>query len=597
MATQIKITFYKWKYENYYETYKSEFIDFINVDNNYLGDACFEFNEYQKITIELISDNINDYLEVESYDGEGLTRVNIGENHTISPGGDNDLGLVPGNYQLNVFIDKVEYKGMFKVNPSNMQNIELISMKNFMEKVCEGITYNLYLERNGYTKNDLDSMYFNLETYKVLKSSYSQIINSLNNILKNPIETINSEYSISQYSKKVDSKSLRWKDKMNGRQGLKSEFFNEKRIKSVTDNYENRIIKNIILELCSLSKHLKNQYEIYHKSIKVKVDDLIFRVSIMNHELKKINFLGNVSRRKGELKRDIAVLTNELYKFKDKIKKVENEINDLNRINNNFKRYLDNVLFKNLCINNTNVKVTTNFIKRCDYNNLYNIYLDIFKRNTNKKLRQTLTTKRTSVLYEFYIFIIVKNIFEEIGFKWVSGWLKSQVDRYTCDLESGEAIILKKGNYKLEIIYDRFINRVRDIKDRNISEVVSNRERRRPDILMNFYENNIFIKSSVIEVKYRKKGNIYNRNIETDVMNQLIAYREFDYYDANSKNNKVSKQRVVEKIIAVFPSNDIKDYYIDETYSFQFVPIKPLENSVTPLGYEILYKQLEEFVN
>ncbi|NGT59376.1 hypothetical protein G6Y98_06490 [Clostridium perfringens] len=597
MVTQIKINFYKWKYENYYEIYKSEFIDFISIDSNYLGDICFEFNEYQRITIEIVSDNINNYLEIESYDGEGLTRVNIGEKHIISPGGDNDLGLVPGNYQFNVFINNTGYKGMFRVNPSNLQNIELINMKSFMEKVCEGITYNLYLESQGYTKKDFDNVYFNLEKYKVLKSSYSQIINSLNNILKNPIETINSEYIISEYSKKVDSKSLRWKDKMNGRKCLKSEFFNEKRIKSVTDNYENKIIKYILLELCSLSKEIKDQYEIYYESIKVKVDDLTSRLGTMDDELKKINFLGNVSRRKGELKRDIVILTNELNKFKEKIEKVENEINDLNRINNNLRRFLDNILFNKLFINNTKIKVTTNFIKRYDYNNIYNIYLDIFKRNNNEKFRQTLTTKKTSLLYELYIFIIVKNIFEELGFEWISGWLKSKLDRYTCDLESGEAIILKKDNYKLEIIYDRFINRVRDIKGRNISEVVSNRERRRPDILINFYENNIFIKSLVIEVKYRKKGNIYNKNIETDVMNQLIAYREFDYYDASSKNNKVSKQRVVEKIIAIFPSNDIKDYYVDETYYFQFIPIKPLEKSVTPLGYEILYKQLEEFVN
>ena len=108
----------------------------------------------------------------------------------------------------------------------------------------------------------------------------------------------------------------------------------------------------------------------------------------MDDELKEINFLGNVSRRKGEMKRDIVILTNELNKFKEKIEKVSNnEINDLNRINNNLRRFLDNILFNKLFINNTKIKVTTNFIKRYDYNNIYNIYLDIFKRNNNEKFR------------------------------------------------------------------------------------------------------------------------------------------------------------------------------------------------------------------
>lgn len=191
----------------------------------------------------------------------------------------------------------------------------------------------------------------------------------------------------------------------------------------------------------------------------------------------------------------------------------------------------------------------------------------------------------------------MKNIFEEIGFKWISGWLKSQNDMYTCDLESGESIVLEKEVYRLEIIYDRFINRVRDVSHKNISEVVSNRERRRPDILMNLYVDNKFVKSAVIEVKYRKKGYIYNENVETDVMNQLIAYRELDYYDANSKNNKVSMQRVVEKIIAVFPSEKENEYYIDETYYFQFIPINPLSDSIRPLGYKYLYNQLNEFIS
>lgn len=55
-------------------------------------------------------------------------------------------------------------------------------------------------------------------------------------------------------------------------------------------------------------------------------------------------------------------------------------------------------------------------------------------------------------------------------------------------------------------------------------------------------------------------------------------------------------QRVVEKIIVVYPSDKEEDYYIDETYYFQFIPIKPRSGEIKPLGYKYLYEQLEEFV-
>lgn len=597
IQTKIKVNFHKWIRDDIYLKYDYKYADFSKMNGSYLGDTCFEFNEYQKITIELLSDNPEDYLKIESYEKEEMAKLNVGDEHILSPGGDSDIGLVPGNYQFKLCTNGITYHGVYNVIPCNINNTELTNMKDFMEKVCEGITYNLYLERNGYEKSDVNITILNLEAYKFLKNNYKQIINSLNCILKEPIINVESEYKLSKYSKRIDNKSLRWKCKQNGKQDLKSELFKEKRIIITNDNHENKIIKKIIERLWILANIFAHQYEIYLQNINLKAKELTNRIKEMKEELDSIKFLGNVKRRKGELKRDIDGRNSDLKNYQEKIKKVKKEIHDISLINTSFRRYLYDTWFDNISIKNIKFNVTTKLVKRYDYNYLYNIYLNIFKGQSNKKFKQTLSTKKTSLLYELYIFVITKNIFEEIGFKWTSGWLKSQKDIYTCDLESGESIILEQGIYRLEIIYDRFINRVRDVRGKNISEVVSNSERRRPDILINLYVDNKFIKSAVIEVKYRKKGYIYNKNVETDVMNQLIAYREFDYYDSNSKNNKVSIQRVVEKIITVFPSDKENDYYIDETYYFQFIPIKPLSDDIRPLGYKYLYNQLNEFVS
>lgn len=598
ILTKIKVNYYKWIRNNIYEKIYEKYVEFLNINSNYLGDACFEFDEYQRISIELISNSNEDYIEIESYDKEEMLRIDISQNEEIiSPGGDSDVGLVPGNYQLKLYSNGQLYTGMYKVNPCNINNEELTNMKSFMEQICEGITYNLYLERNGYEKNELNVMTLNLDSYKYLKNNYRNIVNSINSILKNPIEEVKSEYRLSKFSKKVDNKSLRWSYCHKDRQNLGDKYFKEKRILVTYNNYENIAIKFIIEKLYRLSNGFEHQYEVYWSNIKKKIFIIQEKIFAMQSELESIRFWGNVKRRKSELNKDISGLNLELKKYNEKIKKIEKEINDISLISKNLMRYIDSTWFGEILTKNIRLRTTTKLLKRHDYNCLYKIYVDIFKGNNKNKFKQTLSIKKTSLLYELYIFIIVKQVFEDMGFEWVRGWLKSQNDIYTCDLESGEIIILKKGIYEVEIIYDKFINRVRDVKGKNICEVVSNRERRRPDILINLYINHKFVKSTVVEVKYRKKAYIYNCNVETDVMNQLIAYRELDYYDANAKNNKVSLQRVVEKIIVVFPSNKQSDYYIDETYYFQFIPIKPQYKEEKPLGYKYLYTQLNEFVN
>lgn len=596
IQAKIKVSFYKWISDKTYIKSYEKYADFSRRNGNYLGDVCFEFNEYEKITIQLISDNPDDYMEIESYEKEEMLRLKVRDEQILSPGGDSDIGLVPGNYQFKLYINGILYYGMYNVTPCNIRNEELSNMKEFMEKVCEGITYNLYLERNGYAKSDLDITSLNLEAYKFLKNRYNQIINCLNRIVKQPITDINSEYKFSKYSKRTDNKSLRWKCKHNNQQGLKSELFKEKRIIVINDNLENKIIKLIVENLYVLSNSFEHQYEIYWENINYKIKQLNNKINKMEDELESIKLLGNVQRRKCELKKDIVWHKSELESYEQKSKKIKKEIYDIGLINISFRRYLYDTWFNSISIKNIKFKSTKKLLKRYDYNYLYRIYLEIFKGRSNEKFKQTLSIKKTSLLYELYIFIIIKNIFEEIGFKWTCGWLKSQNDIYTCDLESGDSITLEKGVYRIEIIYNKIINRVRDIKGKNVSEVVSNRERRRPDILINLYIENNFVKSCVVEVKYRKKGYIYNEKVETDVMNQLISYRELDYYNANSKNNKVSMQRVVEKIIVIFPSHKENDYYIDETYYFRFIPINPLRDEIKPLGYSYLYNQLKEFV-
>ena len=74
IQAKIKVSFYKWISDKTYIKSYEKYADFSRRNGNYLGDVCFEFNEYEKITIQLISDNPDDYMEINRKKSSRLIR-------------------------------------------------------------------------------------------------------------------------------------------------------------------------------------------------------------------------------------------------------------------------------------------------------------------------------------------------------------------------------------------------------------------------------------------------------------------------------------------------------------------------------------------
>ena len=128
----------------------------IEISNN-LPNRLFYFYEYQKVKLKFVSDNKNDYIELESYNNKefdfykndyGTIRLTPEDEVEISSGGDNEDMLVPGEYYIKVFKDGKTYESMYEVIPSNSDSSSVEYMRNYLEETLNGLSYNIYKERS-----------------------------------------------------------------------------------------------------------------------------------------------------------------------------------------------------------------------------------------------------------------------------------------------------------------------------------------------------------------------------------------------------------------------------------------------------------------
>lgn len=593
MDTQIKIILRKYKFgTNYYDDItilNSQFNE--NID---LGEKLFSFKEYDKVDLLFSSNNKEIYIKVESFTSETLSIIESDEILSLSPGGDRDEMLVPGSYEISIVHKNIEIKGLYLIEPNSINYQSLLKMRETIDNICKGLSLNLYYERSGieYIPNNMSGL--DVLAFSYLETNYKEILSAISSISNNPIEDVVKTYSLVENSRRADNKSIRWKNKHCNASNVRTPF-KEKTIVLSLNNYENRLIKLITERLFYSISRIEEKIFSHIYFLIEKHDDIISKVNVLNNERNKLEGLYNVRRRINEVKRDIDILNIDIESYKSKIDKLKISLSNIKTCKNNIAAFLNKDWVREVA-SARKIKPTQKFLKRIDYSFLYKIYLEILEKSNLNTSSKTFPSKKTSLLYEMYSVIMVKNIFEEFGFEWIDGWIKSVSDSLTFngELSSGEEIILTKGEYKIKISYDKLLRRTSELRKTSESGIVaSNSERRKPDILISLYKKNKFIKSMIIEVKYRKASYLYNNNGETDVIHQLKEYRNLDYFDGI--NRRVSDIRPIQKVIVVYPGNK-ESRYIEDIYGFSFLTLLPNDDH-NPIGYSLLKEEVEDFMH
>lgn len=590
----------------------------LNTKNKFLGNELFSFSEYDRVKIEFLSDNSEDKLEIESYCGiyesytykdEFIKELKPGESTLISPGGDMEDMLVPGSYEIKIKRGNIYYFGMYTINPSTATWNSLVNMREYVEETVKGLSYNIYMERKGksdFSYNMNDTL---MEKYRYLNEIKNIFISSLDLISKDPITSIEKVYKYCHKSKRPTNKSQRWITKKGYKYNENihtPDTFYEKRSIMSEDTLENRILKYMLEEIHTILVNLSDECISVDKEIKKKIDEINIRIDETYNRRKGATSTRNISQRViDSISSDLSGLKKSLVPQYDRLNQIQGYISNINRIKSNLNFYLRESWISELD-NSGNCIPTTKLIKNKYYNEVYRIYECLKGSNIEGNEQKSFPYKKTSKLYEIYNFLLVKDILEEIGFKWTLGWLKDKSDilSFDGDLNSNDYIVLEYKNYKVKVIYDKLVIRSKEltIKESEESQISAKQYLRntKPDILIEFYEYDKFLEAIIIEVKYRKLNYIHNDTENTEVDEQLENYRDLEYYDGKLK--KVGRNPPIVKVIAMYPQQRHARKIVHSIYSnIVFLPImtseneKNIHNGYAELRNEI-FETIEEYI-
>lgn len=577
--------------------------------NNNLPNRLFYFYEYQKVKLKFVSDNKNDYIELESYNNKefdfykndyGTIRLTPEDEVEISSGGDNEDMLVPGEYYIKVFKDGKTYESMYEVIPSNSDSSSVEYMRNYLEETLNGLSYNIYKERSF--KKDFSSSQMNFDLQKYLESECILLFNYMNMIVHNPITDIQKKYEVKSYSRRPDSKSQRWaysKGVRYNKENSENRFY-EKHSYITYDVLENRNLKNILEYIYDLIIDMNSNYireiSTIEKSIKT-LEEKYKTLQISQDELS--NTIG-YSKRLYEIGGDLKFVENSIESEKKKKNLIKTYLYSINKMKNQVGYYLNETWIKDIKSNLGQSILTKNIFRNKNYLEIYELHNRLKTIKENKFYKKEFAHRRTSNLFEIYVFLLVKEVFEDLGFKWSKGWLKEVKNiesMINVNLDSGESIILEKDNVKVVISYDKLIKRDIEVKESCVSQVISSFvNNRQPDILISVYKDNKFVKSMVVEAKYRRKSYIYNELNNTDVMYQVMSYRNFVYYDGDIKKVSMTHSKPIEKVFVMYISDE--DSFTHDMYDdIEFIAINPTSKVVGNSSYNEIKNKISMLLN
>lgn len=613
MDTQIKIAIHKSYYtgRNSYIVYESNqvSIHLCGDKNRYLGNEIFSIKEYDRVELELISDTSTDILEIECYassislnnldEDELVTTIKVGEKVLISPGSDSEDMLVPGDYVFRIKHNNFYYNGTYRINPSTAHWKSILTMREKLEELVYGLSYNIYLERKGYKKtNSLENDSL-IEKLRYLEEVSNTLLNTLQRITRNPITDIQKEYEYKDYSRRSDSKSQRWLCKKGPRYNdfrFPTKFY-EKHSNLTYDIAENKILKSMLEYIYSVLTEIDAEYFKVLKITRNRKMDLSRKINELKTRYDQGKYNRNLVKSMQAISKDMNLNIGELRNYTEKENIIKTNLESIGRIKNSMTFYIRET-WLNEITETSNIKITSKLMRNKQYSDIYNIYTKL-KGSTEEGVEdRTFPHKKTSKLFEIYNYLVIKEILEEFGFEWTNGWIRDIESplKFNGDLESGEMITLSKNSFNIKMIYDKVLNRPGDIKESTHSEIVApvNIANRRPDILIEIYDEDVLIGSIVAEIKYRKKFNLYNTTEDTDAVTQLISYRNLEYHDG--KIRKVNTRlRPINKVIALYPLQKGANRFVHDTYDdIVFVPILP--SSVAedkPYGYDILKEEIK----
>lgn len=534
----------------------------------------FTFKEFEKVTLEMICSEDN-YISFEYPNDDELKELHNNQYLILNDyeyerdSADNNT-FYPSKYYMSIHYNNRIVECYFNVESNALGN-NIYDIRKIVNDFSKGLELDLFRNNSGKESVDTNEGYY-IPLYDKIANNEKMLLFEIDYILKHPIENIEKEFKLTKKPVKETKKKIKYdiKKSIYNYSGRKS--IEERKVVSIK-NRENYSLKKSIDKIFDACTNINKQFEITIEKLGKLLDS---EKCGLEEIIKKKNTL-NVRRHDQKYQKRIYAEYNQLY---DSIYNHQFEIdnllekkNSINKIRNRFLSIITESWLNELDVIN-NSCVFNDFVNNVHYKKIID-FAKQFNVNFDDKTYEKgkYAYKKTSKLYEIYVLILIFKTLEKNGFIFE---IDGNYD-YNFLFENQE-YKFKKENNLIRVLYDKTVKGT----DENPRDELSNQNStsNRPDIVIMFYEENIIKNCIILEVKCRRKNNIYVNSGDTPVFSQLKDYTNFWYFDKNGKLDK----NILKKVYAIYPQeeasklnlnanqicllslNPIYDYENDESY-------------------------------
>ncbi|MFP3727121.1 DUF2357 domain-containing protein [Priestia filamentosa] len=475
--------------------------------------------------------------------------------------------FIPGYYRIRVFHNGINYYARLKVIPKQVTEEQWVAMREEIEETLHGLAQDL-IHRNATIDQDenLPIPVNLLRKLYIIKNDYYKWISALKTINDNPRMKIKKQYSLVPKGKatSIDANSIRYKARHPESTNYTYSPSNIRSYNLLENQWMRKILSFILKEMNELLDYTSSYKE------KVKRD--------IESELRFHNENHSQVRLKRKVIKDIE-------KYEVFAKRVRGFCLPVLR-----SEWMEDVKNKDPMY----IPHALHLDQR--YKRLHKLY----RLLKNEEMSISLDSqydyywKRTDLLYEIWGFLqLVKALqHESIGFKVTKGWIfnvnPSDQALQIPFLEAGTIIEFVKDDVKINLVYDEELPFEKE--DTTFDKpLFSNNNHNRPDARMDFYKEDEYVGSVIVDFKYRPIWHIWDNSKregykQKHTMKQLISYRN-NLNSPHMLNKKYPMLwhmlKPVHEVWAMYPSHP-KNRKIKsplDSYQIQLMEVTPKETN------------------
>lgn len=513
-------------------------------------EIIFSFKEFEKVIIELKC-NKDSYIEFEYSNDDELKRLYTDQTFILNDyeydrDSTDNKTFYPSKYYISINSGKTKKECYFNVE-SNALGDKIDDIRKIVSDFSKGLELDLFNNNRGKEFADTNESYY-IPLYDKIVSSEKMLQFEINYILKHPIEHLEKTIQFTQKPTKETRKKIKYEIKKGLTVYSGKKTIQEKKSVSIK-NKENYLLKKSlkkVIETCTL---IDKHFGITIAKLQEAFNEDNRQMEEISKKKAKLDSDKHDQKYQRRIYAEYKQLEENIDKHSFEQSNLEAKRNIINKIRNNFLSLITESWIGELD-ESSHMYDCAKFVRNVHYKKIIDFAKTINANfDSRTKKNRTYAYKKTAKLYEIYVLILIFKIFQKNGFTF-----ECEADYDFNLLFENQEYIFHNGNKSIRMIYDQMVKGTDESPRDELAN--QNSTSNKPDIIIMFYEDGLIKNCIIVEIKCRRKHNIYVKTGDTPVFSQLKDYTNFWYFDSEGNLDR----NVLKKVYAIFPQeNTCKD--------------------------------------